>query len=555
MGGGLIERVTNNSTNIYLTGSPEITFFKMVYKKYTNFSIETKIQKIFQPQFNIPNSIKITRSGDLISKVYLKIVMAEVIPSEGSKFAWVHNLGYSIIDYVEIRLGGKRIDKHSGHWLNIWNELSLDANKRKGHDILNGNSIDNVTYSPSKKDRNEIFVPLTFWFNKNYGSSLPISSLEYDKLEFFVRFRNRNEIIICNDNFLLNDIGQIQIEECSFITEHIYLDDRERKLFVKSSHEYLIEQLQEQRFEDILDMENKILFDFDHPVKELLWCFINGLYVSGNKFLSYQDPYSWTDSQVNATQLLIKQSIAYSDEFGINDPIYSFDPNYEYVGNQSVQIVNNWEIHNCIEDDLTRGIWINTDSLISPSGISIAGKYNFIIKIVGSILDPDNISLEILSKDILAIEDLSIPVNLCQDNRAIERGLEKVDDIIIYQWSNCGIYIDGNGNPFNNALIRFNGYERFKRREGSYFNYIQPKRHHTRTPVDGINVYSFSLFPEEYQPSGSANLSRFESKEIDFSFKENAIIGENNIFFIFGLSYNILRILSGISGLAYTGTN
>jgi len=128
------------------------------------------------------------------------------------------------------------------------------------------------------------------------------------------------------------------------------------------------------------------------------------------------------------------------------------------------------------------------------------------------------------------------------------------------QPNNYGLRLDGKGNPIRGGNIQLNGHERFRWQEGSYFNYYQTKNHHTRTPADGINVYSFALHPEKHQPSGTTNLSRIDSTILNLDIADtirynNRLkldIGRDSKLFIFAFSYNVLRVMSGMAGLAYS---
>jgi hypothetical protein len=133
-------------------------------------------------------------------------------------------------------------------------------------------------------------------------------------------------------------------------------------------------------------------------------------------------------------------------------------------------------------------------------------------------------------------------------------------DVTVTQPGNYGLRLDGKGNPVQSGNIQLNGHERFKVQEGSYFNYYQTKNHHTRTPADGINVYSFALHPEKHQPSGTTNLSRIDNTILNLNFadalrKNSALkldIATNSKLYIFCFSYNVLRVMSGMAGLAYS---
>jgi hypothetical protein len=110
-----------------------------------------------------------------------------------------------------------------------------------------------------------------------------------------------------------------------------------------------------------------------------------------------------------------------------------------------------------------------------------------------------------------------------------------------------------NSNPFINAILQLNGNDRFAVREGDYFNYVQPFQHHTNVPVhNSINVYSFALKPEEHQPSGTLNMSRIDTATLMVNAKPAPTNKSYQGINIYAVNYNVLRILSGMGGLAYS---
>jgi hypothetical protein len=123
------------------------------------------------------------------------------------------------------------------------------------------------------------------------------------------------------------------------------------------------------------------------------------------------------------------------------------------------------------------------------------------------------------------------------------------NDPCVYQFHNFGILIDGSGNPVSEALIQLNGHDRFDQREGGYFNYVQPDQHHTNTPADGINVYSFALKAEDHQPTGSCNFSRIDNATLNINCKN---IPAGSLLNIYTQNYNVLRVMSGMAGTAYS---
>jgi len=149
------------------------------------------------------------------------------------------------------------------------------------------------------------------------------------------------------------------------------------------------------------------------------------------------------------------------------------------------------------------------------------------------------------------------------DNRFLNDAVGNPYDVFIIQPFNYGLRLDGKGNPVRTAKIQLNGHDRFDTRRGSYFNYVQPWQHHTHTPADGINVYSFALHPEQHQPSGTANLSRIDNTVLLLhlydplrnrgTYSHCLVVDLNNSkLFCYGFNYNVLRIMSGMGGLAYS---
>jgi hypothetical protein len=117
--------------------------------------------------------------------------------------------------------------------------------------------------------------------------------------------------------------------------------------------------------------------------------------------------------------------------------------------------------------------------------------------------------------------------------------------------SNFADAASGN-NPCSKAKLQLNGHDRFSERDGSYFNVVQPFQHHTNIPATGINCYSFALKPEEQQPSGSANMSRIDNATLQLTISTAMSLLNNPVVKVFATNYNVLRIMSGMGGLAYS---
>jgi len=238
MGGGLMQLVAYGAQDIYLSGNPQITFFKVVYRRHTNFSMES-IEQTFNGTASLGNKVTctISRNGDLISRIYLQM---DVTNSSATTNVSAHEL----VKSVEVEIGGQRIDKHYGAWLSIWNELT----QTEGHwDGYNKMTTANASESTT------LYMPLQFWFCRNPGLALPLIALQYHEVKINIEFENVTDVTMSN---------------ASLYVDYIYLDTDERRRFAQVSHEYLIEQLQ---FTGDESPSSKIKLNFNHPVKELVW--------------------------------------------------------------------------------------------------------------------------------------------------------------------------------------------------------------------------------------------------------------------------------------------
>ena len=424
MGGGLMQLVAYGAQDIYLTGNPQITFFKVVYRRHTNFSMES-IEQTFNGSADFGKKVTctISRNGDLISRVYLQVTLPRIECSdEGDRFRWLNWIGHTLIKNVEVEIGGQRIDKHYGDWLHVWNELTQTAGHQVGYANMVGNlprltqvvsGQGGATTSPPQSTYDNcdnsgcipettLYIPLQFWFCRNPGLALPLIALQYHEVKVNITFATK-------DALGGGDAAAgAAVNSASLWVDYIYLDTDERRRFAQVSHEYLIEQLQFTGKEDASTTSHRL--NFNHPVKELVWVHNDS-----------ESPDEW-----NAHKAIIK------------------------------------------------------------------------------------------------------------------------------------------------AKLQLNGHDRMAERVGKYFSHVQPYQHHTNVPmaeetVDGeagaaavtkfingnINVYSFALKPEDHQPSGTCNMSRIDNATLSVTANTTAG-GDSGHLYIFAVNYNVLRIMGGMGGLAYS---
>ena len=497
MGGGLMQLVAYGAQDIYLTGNPQITFFKVVYRRHTNFSMESILQT-FSGNQNFGGEVvaTISRNGDLVHRMYLEHEATwKDDTANGSGVGLCERYGDSLIKEAEIEIGGQRIDKHTSMWNRVYSDLTefnptgYFGGNFKGltnstetdvtgtgtlYQLMTGNgyglnncnasesafSASGAAASPTVVNGfsytgdadgagdgqivvNRIFLPLNFWFCRNPGLALPLIALQYHEVKVKLTFAGKTDLgRAVNDAFGTgsgNDYaGSPESTKFDLYADYIYLDTDERRRFAQVSHEYLIEQLQ--IADATINSGNaNIDLNFNHPVKELIWCSRN-------------------------------------------------------TGNEG------------------------RNQTLSAAGDITAG-----------------------------------PVSL---------------DAMEGKWQ-----------------LKLNGHERFKERDTKYFTRTQVWQHHTgygalptfgdndddlttnasaTCGADSIAVYSFALKPEEHQPSGTCNFSRIDNAQLVGS--ELKIEGEGGTtpvapngdgtdimsLTIFAVNYNVLRIMSGMGGLAYS---
>jgi hypothetical protein len=566
MAGGLLQITTYGTQDLYLTGIPEITFFKVVYRRHTNFSMES-LRVTFDDTvgFGLESSLTVPKIGDLIHKTYLEIILPKIdlkrsdvsndlfldfnnarndyrivldfmsinreayvqaadifvaentndptgmitvinnvfdnanpvtiqnfedllnntdlnppflyteismqdvvnaVPigstkqeyfdalnvaldksvktqnffrldlvdkqeahedeiNENIQFAWTDRIGHAIIQQIEIDIGGAKIDRHLGDWINVWYELSANRDMEPTYNKMIGNVSILTNFDRNVKPQYKLLVPLQFWFCRHSGLSIPLVAMQYHDVTFHIKFRkiedvayieNNKTIFVSStkDQLFLNEIpNELDINiEANLLIDYIYLDAQERRRFAQSSHEYLIDQVQVLETKNVTESNFQIVINnFVHPCKELIW--------------------------------------------------------------------------------------------------------------------------------------------LAQQ----ERYMENFSGYIRTRWDNYSISDDNKGNPISFTTLDFHSYNRVARQNGNYFNYVQPYETHHTTPSDGINMYSFCIHPEDHQPSGTANFTRLSRVQLQMEF--NPILFTDNTdtvltVRVYTRNYNILRIMSGMAALSFT---
>jgi hypothetical protein len=266
-----MQLVAYGAQDIYLTGNPMITYFKVVYRRHTNFAMESILQT-FNGTVGFGNRVTalISRNGDLVSGMHLEVRLPSTTVA-----GWTNDVGHHVVQQVEVEIGGQLIDRHYSDWLEIWAQLTVPASKRLGYRQMIGQdpvaaadgTATGLQTAAAQAASRTLFVPLQFWFCRNVGLALPLIALQYHEVKVNVTF---------NQFANVTQAGAVVggTLDATLWVDYIYLDTDERRRFAQVSHEYLIEQLQFGGNESATANGAKtITLNFNHPVKELVWVY------------------------------------------------------------------------------------------------------------------------------------------------------------------------------------------------------------------------------------------------------------------------------------------
>ncbi len=559
MGGGLMQLVAYGAQDVYLTGNPQITFWKVTYRRHTNYAMES-IEQTFNGQADFGRRVQctISRNGDLAYRTYLQVTLPEIgQPSSGNVYArWLDNPGMQLISMVEVEIGGQRIDRQYGDFMHIWNQLTMTSEQEDGYNKMIGNTTQ-LTYltdpdfaeiasacntnnapdavcAPRKAlPETTLYVPLQFWFCRNPGLALPLIALQYHEVKITIELRALDECLWsvstlgnCNAGDDLKDKSgsyNQSLVAASLYVDYIFLDTDERRRMAQNPHEYLIEQLQFTGDESVGSSSNKIKLNFNHPCKEIIWV------VQADKNVDYCSSFVCNTTLMRS---LGAQPFNYTDAVdALPNSIVAFSSSSSVKGDAGQGNTAFINASGLFQDPAADGMGATT----TVAGVA-AGA--------GSTLFPQWGSTTAGGGG--ASYDSAFPESAGSDSGVSDAGAFVLAETAksLHCWGQ---------NPVVTAKLQLNGQDRFSEREGSYFDVVQPYQHHTRHPDTGVNLYSFALRPEEHQPSGTCNFSRIDNATLQLVLSAACIGGDETAKVrVYACNYNVLRIMSGMGGLAYS---
>ena len=540
MSGALLQLAALSSQDIYLTGNPEITLFKKNYLRYTYFSLET-VQVPFDGgtvDFGNTTTATLEKTGDLISRIILVINLQALTSTK--KWGYVDKIGHAIIDYVRITIGESKIDIRYNDWIDIYQTITKDKSQDNNYNIMIGNvsSLKALSYS---HDAYNLFIPLEFWTGKLTSSAFPICSLLNQNFQVAVKFRNAAD---CINYFGITapTTSEVPIMSSGYLlVDYIYLETAERNLFINNNHDYLVEVVD--RMSDTLTTINtKINLTFNKPTKYMIWYAQLNKYAERSKFMSWATDDDWEASR-NEFAKLVWLITRDGLDASTNPPTINFGAGYVNIGTQPPIVVGGNTLLEALASKVSAVILFATTN---GSGDVIANATT------------DNVAL---ITNTITFEDMSTTINTFKADALSTTNQDDFMDLHtnnIIDIFNYGNFINRSDNPIINSSFQLNGKNRFQERDGFFYNYLQPYYYFKNSPKDGVNIYTFSLNPEEIQPSGTINLGNVNSKDLLVSLgKYNnsydsylSYFGSGNIR-IFALGYNNLKVYNGVAGLSY----
>jgi len=539
MGGALMQLVAYGAQDVFLTGNPEITFWKVSYRRHTNFAMES-IEQTFngQADFGRRVSCTISRNGDLAYRTYVQVTLPEINQSMGAAGTgpvyarWLDYPGEQLIAQVEVEIGGQRIDRQYGDWMHIWNQLTLSSEQQAGYYKMIGHTTQ-LTYitdpafaeingpcaavggpgqvcAPRKSlPETTLYIPLLFWFCRNPGLALPLVALQYHEVKINIDFRPIGEClwavkdltaIASSSSQAVTTAYQQSLVAASIYVDFIFLDTDERRKMASNPHEYLIEQLQYTGDESVGSSSNKIKINFNHPCKELIWV------VQPDANVDYC-------ASLEGTSTLFK--VLGAQPFNYTDAIDALPPSIHVFG--------------------------------GPAETSGTGAF-----ISGGVFQMPGALDGFVSGGTGTVQDWQSSGVFNQDGSAPTGSMLSDAGTFVLSETALNLHCWGE-NPVVTAKLQLNGQDRISEREGSYFDVVQPFQHHTRAPDTGINVYSFALRPEEHQPSGTCNFSRIDNATLQLVLSSGTVAGTATAKVrVYAYSYNVLRVMAGMCGVAYS---
>jgi hypothetical protein len=522
MTGGLLQLVAYGSQDLYLTGNPQVSFFKVVYRRHTNFSMEYVVEPfITLPNFstteNIKVKAKIERHADLVYDIYVVVDIPDIYSSTDERFQWIENLGEYLVYSAEITVEGQQLDIQYSRWLNIFAQLTINKSRRHSYNKMIGNTADMTNPNPYQGSfapntpptihGRRLYIPLPFWFCLNPGLAIPLIALQYTELYVNIEFRRFNDLFTMwygvNPETLFT-FAKTGGNAGANVDYQLFQEIEKSPLVSVTANELV----------NSLEVKGA-------NTQNYFWYFVNGTGATNQ---------GW----VQNSNLLI---------------------NYIYLD----------------VDERRRFAQITHEYLITQiqdhefDGLNGYGAFEF--KIQHPVRE---LIFATQRDDVYTVNERSNYSNCLYHHNFANNGFVKnlldFREEVQFQENNIGPCLDANPSDFVNdseafnlnnqnillsGVLKLNGHERYAPRDVTFYNALEPFKYHTNSPDIGVNIYSFGLRPEEFQPNGTCNFSRINKAQFFYHLRN--VVNSNVKYKIYLLApnFNVFRIMGGIGELVF----
>jgi Major capsid protein N-terminus/Large eukaryotic DNA virus major capsid protein len=606
MGGGLLQLVAYGAQDAYITGNPHITFWKVMYKRHTNFAMEAmRVNFTGSPTYGQRSVVVVNRNADLMFRTYLEVTLPDTrLAATGASISGVtatsvpntstagvlwsaggrRRLGYLLIQQVEIEIGGQIMDRHYGEWMYLWESLTSPYDQSVRLDQMLGANVAGTYSTPAGCNGRPavLYIPLSFWFCRNPGLALPLIALQYHEVRLNFIFRQATDLVQNIYGYDANGNAQYwpggiaaaaaalpRFKDAAVYVDYIYLDTDERRRFAQQTHEYLIDQLQYGLQQSITSQTVRLDLTLNHPVKELVWVYQDARMLDcsqiGTAFgtvpaAANTQPFQYADI-ANRCRLQLNGQDRFDERYG--DYFWKVQPYQHHSGGA-------FEVHAQTQLPLTGSTPGSISVWFTASTVANAGTSLGTVAITGgsTYANLAGLTLQIVSATNSSGLTLIAPGTGVTFSSATSATLA-ANSLATPSGGAAGtIYAIYDPNYIVNDPINAGGYAQagFQQQQNSAYTVNQATNAFLPAftqSINPINMYSFSLAPEEHQPSGSCNFSRIDTTTLVF----DSITGADGkalsagqfpskqypyLFRMYAVNYNIFRVMSGMGGLAYS---
>lgn len=571
MGGGLLQLVAYGAQDAYITGNPHITFWKVLYKRHTNFAMEAmRVNFTGSPAYGQRSVVVINRNADLMFRTYLEVTLPDTraaATGAAQDVLWTaggrRRLGYLLIQQVEIEIGGQIMDRHYGEWMYLWESLTSQYDQSVRLDQMLGAAVEGTFSTPAGCNGRPtvLYIPLSFWFCRNPGLALPLIALQYHEVRLNFIFRQATDLVqkitTGGGAFTGGITGAAaalpRFKDAAVYVDYIYLDTDERRRFAQQSHEYLIDQLQYGLQQSVTSQTVRLDLTLNHPVKELVWVYQDARKLDCSQLSALgtnnTQPFAYDDI-ANRCRLQLNGQDRFDERYG--DYFWKVQPYQHHSGgafepHAFTQPVGQTSTGSTFMTFTATTAGTTALTVFTRTGgadqASVAG---LVFTIVNATVTASGAVSAIPGTTFTmpAVGTATATLSAAATSSAASTFYAVYDpNVALTDPVTGGSLGFQQTNPEAIPI------------SGTTTGYTQS--------VNPINVYSFALAPEEHQPSGSCNFSRIDTTTLVF----DSIVGMDGrslaagsfpsknfpyLFRMYAVNYNIFRVMSGMGGLAYS---